>query len=104
MSRRFLTLVFAFLLLGMQHEAQLHALVHAGEQFNRPHEQGLNSPTADAVCAECALLAAGSGVAPASSAAVPAAIARFVAPTRGFPSWAVAAPSYYSSRGPPTTL
>ena len=104
MHRRLVAFVVAFLLLGMQQEAQLHALTHLRDQLQRSHEQGLQILSADTACAECALLAGGSGVVPADSTATPPPIARFAAPVAAVPSRAVAAPSYYSSRGPPATL
>ena len=60
MRSRILTLLFAFLLLGMQHDAQLHALTHFGDQLQRPHDQGLQLPVDETPCAICALFAGGS--------------------------------------------
>jgi hypothetical protein len=100
-----LTLVFSLLLLGMQLEGQRHALQHLGDRLHRPpHEQGLQLPQAEIVCAECALLAgtsnavAGDG---ASSLPVVAANERFHA---SFSSRSVDPPAYYSSRAPPILL
>lgn len=102
MQRRLLTLLFAFLLLGMQQEAQFHALAHVSGQLQRLHEPGLEVPNADTACAECALLAAGASVAPVGSTPFAAPDDVFVPPQRTVHSWTVAAPAYYSSRGPPT--
>ena len=104
MQHRLLTLLFAFLLLGMQQEAQRHALAHLSGQLQRPLEQSLQIPTADTACAECALLAGGAGVAPAGSATYAAPIAGSSPSRLPVQSWTVAAPSYYSSRGPPAAL
>ena len=101
MQHRLLTLLFAFLLLGMQQEAQFHALSHLSGQLQRPHEQGLEVPNADTACAECALLAAGASVAPVGSPPFAAPDVGFVPPQQAVHSWTVAAPAYYSSRGPP---
>ena len=52
-----LTFVFSLLMLGMQLEGQRHALQHLGDRLHRPHEQGLQLPQGEIVCAECTLLA-----------------------------------------------
>jgi hypothetical protein len=99
-----LTFVFSLLVLGMQLEGQRHALQHIGDRLHRPHEQGLQLPQAEIVCAECALLAGTSNaVAGSSTPEVPvvAANERFSAL---FLSRSVAAPTYYSSRAPPVLL
>jgi hypothetical protein len=88
----------------MQHELQVHALVHAGGALHRAHEQGLQSPAADVSCLSCSLLAGGSSAAapnlPSSAppmAALPHALGAIV--------WrSLTAPSYYSSRAPPPLL
>jgi hypothetical protein len=100
---RLLALLFAFLLLGMQQEAQLHAISHIGGELQRPHDQGLQLPV-DAPCAECALLAGGSTAAPADSASFHAFAAGFAAPRGTAPSPAFPAPTYYHSRAPPSLL
>ena len=99
-----LTFVFSLLMLGMQLEGQRHALQHLGDRLHRPHEQGLQLPQGEIVCAECALLAgtsntvAGDGT---STLPVVAANERFHAPLS---SRSVEPPAYYSSRAPPILL
>jgi hypothetical protein len=100
----FLTFVFSLLMLGMQLEGQRHALQHLGERLHRPHEQGLQVPQSEIVCAECALLAGTSNAVAGDGAAtlpVVAANERFHAP---FSSRSVDPPAYYSSRAPPILL
>lgn len=99
--RVLLSVLFALLLLGVQHEVQVHALQHLGVALHPAQEQGLQAPAADVVCLECSLLAGGaSAVAVEFTALPPASIAtqRIVsaATTRS-----LSAPSYYSSRAPP---
>jgi hypothetical protein len=57
---RLLTWLFAFLLLGMQQVAQVHALSHLGGLLDRPQEQGLQVAPSDVPCMVCALSAGGS--------------------------------------------
>lgn len=103
MHRRILAFTLAFLLLGMQHEARLHALEHFGE-WRAQHEQGWQAPQDGDLCAICALFAGG------ATAAVSEPRAHFAPyPDRELPrgvvsSWTVAAPSYYQSRAPPVLL
>ena len=104
MHSRLLTLLFAFLLLGMQQEAQLHAIAHIGDQLQRPHDQGLQLPTDDTSCAVCALFAGGTTAAPTGSATIHEPAAGFAAPQGTTLSPAVAAPTYYLSRAPPSLL
>jgi hypothetical protein len=103
MQHRLLTLLFAFLLLGMQQEAQFHSLAHLAAQLQRPFEQSVHVPTIDTACAECALLAGGASVAPNGSARFAVPDVGVAAQERPGSSWTVAAPSYYESRGPPAT-
>jgi hypothetical protein len=104
MHRRLLTLLFAFLLLGMQQEAQVHALSHLGEQLHRAHDEGLRLPAGDATCAECALFAGSAAAAPNDSAALLEPVAGSGIRQGGAPPPALSAPSYYSSRAPPQSL
>jgi hypothetical protein len=102
--RTIVTVVFALLLLGMQREVQVHALQHLGSVLHPAHEQGIQQPTADASCLECALLAGG---APAVATDVPGLSAVAVGASRvlgNFASLSLAAPSYYFSRAPPSLL
>jgi hypothetical protein len=99
-----LTFVFSLLMLGMQLEGQRHALQHLGDRLHRPHEQGLQLPPGEIVCAECALLAGTSNAVAGSDASTLPAVAvnqRFDA---RFLSQSAAAPTYYSSRAPPVLL
>jgi len=104
MQSRLLTLLFAFLLLGMQQEAQLHALTHVGDQLHRPHDQGLQPPTDDAACAVCALFAGGSTAIPADGAAIHEPAVGYAVPQGTTLTAAVPAPAYYLSRAPPSLL
>jgi hypothetical protein len=102
LSRRYrgvFVLLLSLLLVGMQHERFRHELTH----FRlAPAHQELSTPQADAPCAECALLAAGSAaltsdarVFAASSAPYVAILSAPVAPT-------LARLSFYRSRAPPS--
>jgi len=104
MFRDVLAILLALLLVGMQQEAQLHALTHVGDLLHRPHEQSLQTQVDDAACAECALLAGGSHAVPTNLATVRAGIARDERIFTSFSSHAVPAPSYYFSRAPPLLL
>ena len=104
MHRRVLAFALAFLLLGMQHEAQWHALEHFGDRFAQPHEQGWRAPQDGGVCAICALFAGGATAAVSEALAHPEPIAGFELPHGMVRSWTVGAPSYYQSRAPPVLL
>jgi hypothetical protein len=104
MHRRLVAFLFAFLLLGMQQEAQVHALEHFGEWLQRPQEQGLQPPTDNTVCAVCALFSGGSSAAPNDTVTPPVPIAAFSTPQPAPSSPAVSAPSFYLSRAPPSPL
>jgi hypothetical protein len=108
MQRTFRSVLLAFvvslLMLGMQLEGQRHALQHLNDRLHRPHEQSLQQPQGEIVCAECALLAgASNAVAGSAASTLPV-----VAPNERFDarlvSRSVAAPTYYSSRAPPVLL
>ena len=100
---RFLAFLFAFLLLGMQHGAQLHAISHLGVA-DRPHEQGLQLPANDTSCMLCALSAGGSDATAAADHSTPSAAAATAVTWATVSSPALSAPAYYSSRAPPTLL
>jgi len=103
MVRRFLSLVFAFLLLGLQQELLLHPLTHLPELKAR-HHSSLKLPTIDVACIECSLLASATHAAAGSP---PSVVCNAVAPECiAFEPAArfVAAPSYYQSRAPPLSL
>ena len=104
MRTRFVAWLFAFLLLGMQQGAQMHALSHTGSAFDRPQEQGLQLPVDDAPCAICALFAGGSNAIASGSAVPPGFAAASAAPRVTFSSLALHTPTYYQSRAPPTPL
>jgi CII-binding regulator of phage lambda lysogenization HflD len=99
-----LTFVFSLLMLGMQLEGQRHALQHVGDRLHRPHEQGLQLPQGEMVCAECALLAGTSNAVATSSASTLTVVATNERIDAQFLSQSVAAPAYYSSRAPPVLL
>src|SRR4029077_14069621 len=64
MHRYCLTFVMSLLLLGMQQEAQLHALSHAAGLLYRPYDVGLQPQVADKACEKCVLLSGGSHALP----------------------------------------
>ena len=104
MQRRILAFALAFLLLGMQHGAQWHALEHFGDWLAQPHDQGWQAPQDSDACAICALFAGGATAAVSKTPAQPKPIAG-LEPVRGaVHSVTVAAPSYYQSRAPPVLL
>jgi hypothetical protein len=92
------------LLLGMQHEVQVHALQHLGAALHPRQDQGLQAPVADAPCVECALLAGATSVAVGSDAAQNAVLAPAEHILIAIASRSLAAPSSYSSRAPPSLL
>ncbi len=104
MIRRFLTFFLAFLLLGMQQEAQLHALTHFSDWLQTSHEQGVQEPQEQGDCLECLLLPGTTSVATvdyrllaeASTSLAPAHCEVCDRPTD--------TPSWYSSRAPPLSL
>jgi hypothetical protein len=102
--RTLLGIVFALLLLGMQREVQVHALQHLGRSLHPAQEQGVQALAADTACLECSLLAGGSSVVPAAFPASPSAAAATLRAIRAVASRSLPAPSYYSSRAPPTPL
>jgi len=104
MFRQVIAILLALLLVGMQQEAQLHALTHGTDLLHRPHDQGLQTPVDDTPCAECALLAGGSHALPTGLATVLPGAAEGERLFTSFSSHAVPAPSYYSSRAPPFLL
>ncbi len=102
--RILLSVVFALLLLGTQREVQVHALQHLGGVLHPAHEQGLQAPAADVTCLECSLLAGGTSVVAAGFPALPTAVVGALRANNTTASRPLAAPSYYSSRAPPTLL
>lgn len=104
MRRTALLAVLSFLLLAMQHEAQVHAFSHLGSQLARSQDTAFVVPHMDDTCVECALLATGTA-APLGSQAT---IAAFAPPAQlastAFASRAVDFPASFSSRAPPLFL
>ena len=103
MVRKFLSLAFAFLLLGLQQELLLHPLTHLSELKAR-HHSSLKLPAIEITCVECSLLA---GATHAAAGSPPPAVCGTVAPgCIAVESEAryVAAPSHYQSRAPPLFL
>jgi hypothetical protein len=103
MARKFISFVFAFLLLGLQQELLLHPLTHLPDLKAR-HHSSLKLPAIEIACVECSLLASATHAAagspsPASCDAAPAECIAFE-PAQRY----VAAPSYYRSRAPPLSL
>ena len=88
----------------MQQGAQLHALEHDNDRLHRTHDSGLQAPTADAACAMCALFAGGSHAAAANAASRPGAGVEFGFAGHAIALVAVASPSPYQSRAPPSIL
>ena len=96
--------LLALLLLLMQQGAQLHALEHDGDRLRRAHDSGMEAPAADTACALCALFAGGAHAAPAAAPSDPPAVVGFGRAPRATALVAVASPSPYQSRAPPSIL
>lgn len=104
MHSRFVALLFAFLLLGMQHEANVHALAHFSDQLQRPHDQTAQLPTDDTTCAVCALFAGGASALATAGATFAGSADGFVPPIDAELSAAQSPPAFYLSRAPPPSL
>jgi hypothetical protein len=102
--RPVVAVVLALLLAMMQQAAQLHALEHDSARLHRAHDAGLQVPGDDGVCAICALFAGGTDAAPAQATLGPEPAVEFPLPSRAIVRVAVASPSPYQSRAPPSTL
>jgi hypothetical protein len=104
MRRSIFFAVLTFLLLAMQNEGLVHPLGHLDSRMPRPDKTEVALPHAVAACAECALLASGSGTVhgdlPALQYPAPATERSWLA----FRSRAADAPAYFSSRAPPVLL
>ena len=99
--RSVLVVVLSLLLVGMQQEALRHALTHFR---SAPTHQELSKPQADVLCAECALVKAGSG---ALVSDAPSILARHSTHVTILPAPDAPTParlSFYRSRAPPTLL
>jgi hypothetical protein len=96
--------LLALLLMLMQLGAQLHALEHDNDRLHRAHDSGMQAPTADTACAICALFAGGAHAAAAGTTSHPEAVVEFGLASRAIALIAVASPSPYQSRAPPSIL
>jgi len=102
LSRRYhalFVLLLSLLLIGMQQEVFWHALTHFRPT---PAHQQLSNPQADAPCAECALLAAGSAALPSAAPVFSAGASAYVAILPAPIAPALARLSFYRSRAPPS--
>ena len=103
-SRRpLVALVLALLLVGMQYGAQLHALEHVGNALQQTPDHSFTTP-GNELCVMCALFAGGASAlsgTPDAGFATPDARENTLL---RYASIAAAAPSYYSSRAPPSLL
>jgi hypothetical protein len=104
MRRRILLFVLSFVLLGMQHEAQVHFLSHLCSGLARSQETEFVLPHADDACLECALLAAGTSGAIGDQPSVETTSPVTTRPWFAFRSRSADAPIYFSSRAPPVLL
>lgn len=96
-------LVLALLLVGMQYGAQLHALEHVGNALKHTPDHSFTTP-GNELCVMCALFAGGASALsskPGAGFATPDARENIPPPYASLPA---AAPSYYSSRAPPSLL
>jgi hypothetical protein len=99
----FVALIFSLLLVAMQYGAQLHALEHVGDTLRQTPEHSLTAPR-DEICALCALFASGANAISSDQVAAHAVPDAGAVSLRPLLSVAAAAPSYYSSRAPPSLL
>jgi hypothetical protein len=101
MRRPVLYAVLSFLLLVMQGQALVHPFAHLGP---RPDRVEAALPHTVAVCAECALLAAGSDIVHRDAPTPQLAVGAIQGALMAFSSRATAAPVYFASRAPPVLL
>ena len=96
-------LLLSLLLVGMQLGANVHAIEHFGDALRQTADQSLGAQHLEQ-CAICALFAGGSnaaaGAADVPAPAPPSASRLVFAPL----SFAAPAPSYYSTRAPPSLV
>jgi len=104
MRRGILFAVLSFLLLAMQNEGMVHPLGHLDTRVARPDRTEAALPHAVAVCAECALLAAGSDAVRGDVPALHLPTTAHQGALKAFRSRAVDAPVHFSSRAPPVLL
>ena len=103
-SRRpFFALILSLLLLGVQLEAQLHALSHVGEALGHSRDHSLVAPN-DQACAQCTLLAGGANALAGGGDDIAVTLAAqehtLSAPVSVTPAFS----SYYQTRAPPILL
>ena len=101
--RPLFALILSLLLVGIQLEAQLHALDHVREALGHSRHHSLAAPS-DGACAEC-MLVAGSGNAIAGD--IGEVVVTFVAQEHALSAPASATPAfsfYYLTRAPPALL
>ncbi len=96
--------LLAILLLAMQLQEPVHALVHAGDWLHAQHEQGLQPPQQEEACTLCVLFAGGSAAAVSDAAALQPrrTTAAIVLPAPA--AWVASVLTGYRSRAPPALL
>jgi len=102
LSRRYrgvVVLLLSLLLVGMQQEGFRHELTH---YRLAPAHQELSTPQANAPCAECALLAAGSAALTSDALLFTASSAVYIAILPAPVGPTLARLSFYRSRAPPS--
>jgi len=103
-SRRpFFALLLSLLLVGVQVQAQLHALEHVREALSHSRDHSLVAPS-DAACAECTLLAGGANALAGGGDDIAATLAAQERPQPAPVSVTPAFSSYYQTRAPPVLL
>ena len=104
MRRPVLYAVLTLLLLVMQGQALVHPFAHLDPRAAHPDRVEAGLPHAVAVCAECALLAAGSDTIHRDASGPQLAPGAIRGALTAFRSRATAAPVYFASRAPPILL
>ena len=100
----FVAFVLALLVVGVQYGGQLHALEHVSETLRHAPDQSLSTAPAAETCAICALFAGGANAVASDIDDDAHSIATAANPQSAPPSIATSAPSWYSSRAPPSLL
>jgi hypothetical protein len=101
MPRRFLVLLFALLLLGMQQGGHWHALTHFADTLQGPHQVSLAAEPGNDYCTLCALFAGGATAPPVDATTLVQLPARVALVLSALPASTAQAPSFYRSRAPP---
>ncbi|MEF8714053.1 MAG: hypothetical protein V5B39_10910 [Accumulibacter sp.] len=104
MLRNVLGVVMAFLLLGMQHEVQVHDLGHLAEWRQAMQGKDLQDPDSDRLCIECLLLAAAASAVPGKPPPFDQALGDFALVDVSVAIRRACVPACYSSRAPPAHL